>query len=353
MNWFPIAKIFLHALAPENAHNLTLKALQKNWVPVEPVREYDSLNTTLWNLNFPNPVGLAAGFDKNAEVIDPVSQHGFGFIEVGSVTPLPQPGNEQPRLFRLPADRAVINRMGMNNKGADVFCANLENRKSQLVVGANIGRNKISTDAIADYLSLLKRVYPVANYIAVNISSPNTEGLRKLQEKKLLEELIQNLLQMRDALEGQYNSRKPIIIKIAPDNSPEQFQDIAELAMQYNVDGLIVNNTTVARPASLMSVSRFETGGLSGPPMFALSTETLRTMYRLTKGSIPLIGCGGISSGADAYAKIKAGASLVQLYTGLVYEGFGLVQKIKDDLAELLQRDGFINISEAVGVEAK
>jgi dihydroorotate dehydrogenase len=181
MNWFPIAKIFLHALAPEKAHNLTIEALKRNWVPVAPVREYDSLSTTLWDLHFPNPIGLAAGFDKNAEVIDPVSLHGFGFIEVGSVTPLPQSGNDKPRLFRLPADRAVINRMGFNNHGADIFCANLESKTSRCIVGANIGKNKTSVDAIADYLSLLKRVYPVADYIVVNISSPNTEGLRKLQ----------------------------------------------------------------------------------------------------------------------------------------------------------------------------
>ena len=352
MNWFPIAKIFLHALAPEKAHNLTVEALKRNWVPVAPVREYDSLSTTLWDMHFPNPIGLAAGFDKNAEVIDPVSRHGFGFIEVGSVTPLPQPGNEQPRLFRLPADRAVINRMGFNNHGADIFCANLESKTSRCIVGANIGKNKTSVDAIADYLSLLKRVYPVADYIVINISSPNTEGLRKLQEKKLLEELIQDLLQMRGALQAQYNIRKPIIIKIAPDNSPEQLHDIADLAVRYNIDGLIVNNTSVARPESLTSVNRFEKGGLSGAPIFTMSTQTLRSVYKMTGGSIPLIGCGGISSGADAYAKIKAGASLIQLYTALVYEGFGLVQKIKDDLAELLVGDGYANISEAVGVEA-
>lgn len=353
MDFFPIAKIFLHALPPERAHNLTITALKKGWVPILPVREYEQLHTSLWGLEFMNPVGLAAGFDKDAEVYNEMAHHGFGFVETGSVTPLPQPGNEEPRLFRLPSDQAVINRMGMNSKGGEAFCANLAGRTTKRVVGANLGKNKTSTDAVADYVTLLRSTYPLADYITLNISSPNTEGLRKMQEQKQLEELIKELFAVRESLIADIGVKKPILIKIAPDNTPEQLEDIARLSLEYQVDGLILTNTSVARPASLTGIARFEKGGLSGKPIFTLATETLRTMRRLTKGAIPLIGSGGISSGADAYAKIKAGASLLQLYSALVYQGLGLVQKIKDDLVESLARDGFKHISEAVGVEAR
>lgn len=348
---YSLAKLFLFQMSPEKAHHLALWALKNNIVPACP-REYDSLRTNVWGIDFANPVGIAGGFDKNAEVIDPLSKQGVGFVEVGSVTPLPQSGNPLPRLFRLVQDRAVINRMGMNNRGMEAFAANLAARKSKLPIGANLAKNKTSEDAVADYVTLLKYVYPLCDYFALNISSPNTLGLRKMQEREQLESLLIALFKAREELQAQHGTKKPILVKVAPDNSNEQLEDIADVALQYKVDGLIVTNTSTSRPDSLLSAHKTETGGLSGAPIFELATETLRIMYRLTKGSIPLVGVGGIMDGEDAYIKIKAGASLVQLYSGLVYEGMQLVQDIKDDMAELLAADGFTNIAQAVGSES-
>jgi dihydroorotate dehydrogenase len=353
MNWFSLARPIIHAMQPETAHDLTIKALRFGLVPTPPPQEYESLHTTVCGLHFLNPIGMAAGFDKNAEVVSALAKHGFGFVEAGTVTPLPQAGNPKPRIFRLEEDEAAINRLGFNNKGADAFYANMKRARTKRIVGANIGKNKTTENATSDYVLLLKRVYDVCDYITVNISSPNTEGLRKLQERKQLDELIKAIYTTREKIVEETGTYKPVFVKIAPDNTPEQLEDIVIVAKKYEIDGLIVSNTTISRPETLQSVSRNETGGLSGKPLFDLSTANLKIVYRLSEGKIPLIGVGGISSGEDAYAKIRAGASLIQIYTAFIYQGFGLIQEIKDTLVACLERDGFSHISEAVGVDVR
>jgi len=298
-----------------------------------------------WGLDFPNPLGLAAGFDKNGEVPDAMLGQGFGFVEIGSVTPLPQPGNAKPRLFRLGADQAVINRMGFNNHGLDYAAGRLVRRKKQGVVGANLGKNKDSADAVADYAAGVTRLGPLADYLVINISSPNTPGLRALQGREPLRALIGGVAEALAKLPRP----KPLLLKIAPDLTAEDRADIAEVALDSPLSGLIVSNTTIERPTSLTSAHKTETGGLSGQPLFAPSTALLADMYRLTEGRLTLIGVGGISSAEQAYAKIRAGASLLQLYSALVYGGPALVGRINRGLAALLRRDGFANISEAVG----
>lgn len=342
----------MHALPPEMAHNLGLWALKKGLLPSVPTVEIPSLATRLWGLYFSNPVGLAAGFDKNAEAVDALLRQGFGFVEAGTVTPLPQPGNPRPRVFRLTKDKAVINRLGFNNEGLDVFVKRLTQRKEPGIVGANIGKNKDSPDATADYVTGLSAVYPHADYVTMNISSPNTEGLRALQQRAALEALLEALQKTRAALHKKHDKHTPLLIKIAPDLGQKELADIVELTLAFGIDGLIISNTTIARPPSLASTHKAEQGGLSGKPLLAPSTEVLKNCYRLSGGKLPLIGCGGIFSGADAYVKIRAGASLVQLYTALVYQGFSLVEEIKTGLAELLRRDGLTHISQAIGKDA-
>lgn len=292
---------------------------------------------------------MAAGFDKNAEAVDALLAQGFGFVEAGTCTPKPQAGNPKPRMFRLTEDAAVINRLGFNGRGKDVFVANLRRRGGRGIVGANIGKNRDTQDTIADYVAMLEAVAPHVDYITVNISSPNTEGLRALQEKDALETLISALFATRSGMDRHL----PLLFKIAPDLDAAGQGAVAAVALERGIDGLIIGNTTVSRPESLRSRNRNEKGGLSGRPLFALSTEVLRNMYRFTEGRIPLIGVGGIASGADAYAKIRAGATLVQLYTAFVYQGFSLLQEIHSSLAALLERDGFKSIGEAVGADFK
>lgn len=352
MAYYSIVGKFARMLPAETAHNAAIYALKYGFVPSMKLPQHDSLKAQVFGLQFSNPVGLSAGFDKEGEAIDALLSQGFGFIEVGTVTPLSQPGNPKPRLFRLTADRAIINRFGFNSSGIDVFTGNLKKRKHDGIVGANISRNKASLDAANDYSKALAAVYDLADYITVNISSPNTVGLRDLQQKQALSSLMKVIEEDRNRLAAAAGKRKPVLYKIAPDLEQHDKEDIVEVALAYNVDGLIISNTTISRSQNLLSGHQGEKGGLSGKPLFAASTEVLRDVYRISKGKIPLVGSGGIASAEDAYTKIKAGASLVQLYTALVYQGFELVRDINEGLAKLLERDGLKSISEAVGKEA-
>ena len=347
MDSFRLARPLLHRLQPETAHDLTLWALKAGLAGRDARKDDPRLATSVLGLKVPNPLGLAAGFDKNAEVIGPMLDLGFGFVEVGSVTPLPQLGNPRPRIFRLPEDRGVINRLGFNNQGLVAAADRLRIWRETGrpgILGVNLGKNKAQEDAAADYAEGARRLGPYADYLTINVSSPNTPGLRALQQREELEAI---LAAIREAAPG----HPPLLLKIAPDLSPEDLEAVCEVALAGKLDGLIAGNTTISRPETLRSPLKGEAGGLSGRPLFDLSTEVLRQAYRLTGGRLTLIGTGGITSGADAYAKIRAGASLVQLYSALVYEGPGLIRRIKDELAALLERDGFASVAEAVGTE--
>jgi dihydroorotate dehydrogenase len=350
MDYYRFLRPLLFMLPPERAHAAALCALRSGLLPAQRGVEDPRLRVTLWGLEFPNPIGLAAGFDKNAVAADALLAQGFGFVETGTVTPLPQAGNARPRMFRLAEDAAVINRLGFNNGGAEAYARNLARRGHAGIVGANIGKNRDSADAVADYALMARRVAPLADYITVNVSSPNTQGLRDLQHKEALRALLGAVLQARD--EGAGGRRVPLLLKIAPDLDEGACEDIAQVALDADIDGLIVSNTTVSRPESLRGAHRAQGGGLSGAPLMAPSTAVLARMHTLTQGRLPLIGVGGVGSAEDAYAKIRAGASLVQLYTALVYQGFGLVPCVQRGLAALLARDGFSSVADAVGVDA-
>lgn len=342
----------LHLLDPETAHGVTLMLLKAGLVPVLPHKDDPALATTLWGKLFHNPIGLAAGFDKNAEVVLPLFKCGFGFVEAGTVTPRAQAGNPQPRLFRWSEAEGILNRLGFNNNGLDAYCMNLRGLRTRAlpgIVGGNIGRNKDSTDAIADYVTGLKAVAPYADYVTVNISSPNTPGLRGLQNRDELTALLAALQETRRGMDVQV----PLLVKIAPDLDEEACEAIADVAMAAKIDGLIVSNTTLARPANMPADLAAQAGGLSGKPLFVLSTEILKRMARLTRKQLPLIGVGGVASAEDAYVKIRAGASLVQLYSALVYQGPWLVPSIKSGLVKLLKRDGFSHVNQAVGADVK
>ncbi len=350
---FKLAQPVLTFLDPERAHGVTIRALKLGLARTLPHRPDDPiLATAVWNLSFPNPVGLAAGFDKHAEVCDAALALGFGFVEAGTVTPRPQPGNSGQRLYRLAEDEAVINRFGFNSHGIAPFAANLARRRGRPgIVGANVGKNRDTTDGAADYIACIEAVGALADYLVVNISSPNTPGLRALQARVQIEELLARVQDSRRR--NAAGVLPPLLVKVGPDLDEVEVRDIAEVALATGVDGLIIGNTTVARPATLKSPDRNAPGGLSGKPLLAASTACLAAMYRFTEGRIPIIGCGGIASGADAYAKIRAGASLVQLYSALVFHGPGLVERIKRELAALLRRDGFASVRDAVGVDEK
>jgi dihydroorotate dehydrogenase len=337
----------LHALDPETAHGVAVKALKLGLGPHAPRPDDPSLAISLAGLKLPACIGLAAGFDKNAEAPDAMLAAGFGFVECGTVTPLAQVGNPRPRLFRLTEDRAVINRLGFNNQGLEAFAARLERRKGRAgVVGANIGANKDATDRIADYVTGLQRLWGLADYFTANISSPNTPGLRDLQSGPALDELLGRLAEARAGLDG----RRPLFLKVAPDLNDDQIETICEALVRHGLDGAIVGNTTLSRPDSLRSAHKGEAGGLSGRPLMALSTAILKRFNEAAAGRFALIGAGGVAGGADAYAKIRAGACAVQLYSALVYEGPGLVRRLKRDLAGRLRADGFQSVAEAVGV---
>jgi dihydroorotate dehydrogenase len=350
LNLYPLIRPLLRALPAEGAHRLTLATLGCGFGPLVAGRadpDPPSLAQTLWGRIFPNPVGTAAGFDKDAQVPDAMLRLGFGFAETGTVTPRPQAGNPKPRIFRLYQDDAVINRLGFNNRGLDQTLARLRARPRTGIVGVNLGKNRDTADDVADYLDGVRRVGALADYLVINVSSPNTPGLRDLQRRDTLGDLLRRVVAARD----ETTPGTPLLVKIAPDLTEAERADIAALAPQTGIDGIVVANTTVARSPSLRSLQAGEAGGLSGKPLFAPSTALLAEIYRLTGGAIPLVGVGGIASAADAYAKIRAGASLVQLYTALVFHGPVLVGRIKRGLAELLRRDGFSSISEAVGAD--
>jgi len=348
---YPALRPLLFRLDAERAHGLALRVLKAGLVPAPRETEDPILASTVFGRVFANPIGVAAGLDKNAQAVDALIALGFGFAEIGTVTPRPQAGNPRPRLFRLPADRAIINRMGFNGAGMAAVAARLTARRDRAgLLGINIGKNRDSADAGADYAAVALALGHHADYLVINVSSPNTPGLRALQGKS---DLLALVARVRDALAAAAPERSvPVLVKIAPDLSPQERADVAMAALEAPVDGLICGNTTLSRPGSLTDPHRGEAGGLSGAPLFPLATEVLRDMRRRTGGRIPLIGVGGVGSGADAYAKIRAGASLVQLYSALVYAGPALVGRIKRELAALLRRDGFGAVAEAVGRDA-
>ncbi len=338
----------LHLLDPERAHGVAVWALARGFGPRQTEADDPALAMRLWGMDFPNPIGLAAGFDKDAAAYRGALRLGFGFVETGTVTPKPQPGNPKPRVFRLNEDAAVINRNGFNSRGLDVAAARLAARGAG-IVGANISRNKDSVDATADYVAGAARLAPLSDYLVINVSSPNTPGLRELQGRAALAELIAAVRSA--ATKACDGVARPVLVKIAPDLTDDDKRDIAAVALACDLDGLIISNTTVARPAGLNSAARDEIGGLSGAPLFAPATELLRDMYRRTEGRMPLIGVGGVADGAGAYAKIRAGASLVQLYTAMVFEGSGLIPRIKRELSARLKSGGFATVSDAVGAD--
>ena len=341
MSLYPLIRPLAFALDPERAHRATIAALKR--APKRRPPDFpESLRSTVAGLEFPSPVGLAAGFDKNAEVPEHMLGLGFGFVEVGTLTPQPQRGNPKPRMFRLSEDRAVINRLGFNNQGqAEAWLRLRECRHGRGIIGVNIGANKDSADRIADYVAGVQAMSPVAKYLTVNISSPNTPGLRQLQDEGALRALLSAIGEARE------RNGPPIFLKVAPDLGEGEPDQIVRVAIQHKIDGIIVSNTTVSRP-SLKSKHRDEQGGLSGTPLRALALKALRDFRAASGGQIPLIGVGGISNADDAWERIRAGANLVQLYTAMVYEGPGIARRIALGLAERLSQDGFANIAEAV-----
>ncbi|KAI4375889.1 hypothetical protein MLD38_013706 [Melastoma candidum] len=370
---------FFALLDAETAHRLAVSAAARGWVPREKRQDSSNLELEVWGRKFSNPIGLAAGFDKNAEAIEGLLAMGFGFVEVGSVTPMPQEGNPKPRIFRLRKEGAIINRCGFNSEGIVVVAKRLgaQHGKRKLeetsstspttnsgdnhggkagpgILGVNLGKNKSSEDAASDYVQGVHTLSQYADYLVINVSSPNTPGLRMLQGRKQLKDLVKKVQAARDEMQWGEEGPPPLLVKIAPDLSKEDLEDIAAVALALRLDGLIISNTTVSRPETVSSnpVAE-EAGGLSGKPLFNLSTKILREMYILTRGKIPLIGCGGISCGEDAYKKIRSGATLVQLYTAFAYGGPALIPEIKAELSSCLERDGFKSIVEAVGADCR
>lgn len=345
---YDLARPFIFALEAEKAHSLTIAGLKA--LPLGPAPKSDPvLASKVAGLDFVNPIGMAPGFDKNGEVPGALIRMGFGYAEVGTLTPRAQPGNPKPRIFRLPQDKAVINRLGFNNEGQEKAAPRLKqmrNRMGKGVLGINIGANKDSDDRIADYVIGVENMAPLADYLTVNISSPNTPGLRALQDKGALEELLAAVMQAR----GDY--KVPVFLKVAPDLEPADIDDIVDVTMKQKIDALIVSNTTITRP-NLRSANQDETGGLSGAPLKDLAFQRLKDFRKASSGKIPLIGVGGIANAEDAYERIRAGASLIQLYTAMIYEGPAMARVMSCGLARLLKRDGFASVSEAVGADDK
>jgi dihydroorotate dehydrogenase len=364
MSLFRLATRALHVLEPEDAHKASLLLLSlASGTGLGPGSNYHppELKTGIaydgGRLDLPNCLGLAAGYDKDADVPLAMLRAGFGLVECGTVTPRPQAGNARPRLYRLSEDEAVINRMGFNNKGLDVFSDHLARARSHAgrdrasaVIGANIGANKDSPDPVADYVTGLKRLWGQPSYFTLNISSPNTPGLRSLQSRAALDNLLSAVSETRSALKAATGQNVPVFLKIAPDLDEGEIADTVEGALKHALDGVIVSNTTISRPGTLRSNHADETGGLSGAPLFHLSTWALKVAHEVSRGRLMLIGAGGVASGAEAYAKIRAGASLVQLYSALVYKGPDLIDAIKRDLVVRLRADGFAQVSQAVGI---
>ncbi|XP_054271811.1 dihydroorotate dehydrogenase (quinone), mitochondrial-like [Macrosteles quadrilineatus] len=346
----------VHKLNPETAHNLGVITSKYKLLPKTKYVDGNSLATEVWGLKFKNPIGMAAGFDKQGEAVEGLHDIGFGFVEVGSVTPQPQPGNSKPRVFRLTENQAIINRYGFNSDGHDEVYKRLESLKQNKtfngVLGINLGKNKESSDPVDDYVKGIKLFGEIADYLVINISSPNTPGLRDWQRKEQLEELLRQVVAARNSLPGTH--KPPLLVKLAPDLTANEKKDIAQVLTKPEcaVDGLVISNTTVGRDG-LTGPYKQESGGLSGAPLSGASTELIAEMYSATKGKIPIIGVGGVFSGEDAYNKILAGASLIQLYTAFIYHGPPRVTRIKKELDDLLQKDGFKSVSEAVGKGVK
>jgi dihydroorotate dehydrogenase len=352
---YPLLRPFLFKIDPEKAHAFAIACMKKGLVPPVKVAVDPVLNANLGTFQLPHPIGLAAGFDKQAEVIGETFELGFSFTEIGGVTPLPQPGNPKPRMFRLPDSLALINRFGFNNVGATVVSRRLaayrdtQTRSKAHCIGVNLGKNKDTVDAADDYVKGVATFANDADFLTINVSSPNTPGLRNMQSRENLTDLLKRVTQARAD-----SGKNPLLfVKIAPDISEDEAKDIAEVVLEADIDGMIVGNTTTSRPAGIRSHHVNEQGGLSGKPLFDLSTRVLSDIYQLTEGRIPLIGCGGVFTGSDAYTKIRAGASLIQIYTAMIYDGPTIVARIAAELAELLRRDGFSSVSEAVGIDSR
>lgn len=349
-----VAMPLVQLVDPEIAHELAVKALKYGLAPSQKTEDPRSLRTTVLGLQLKSPIGMAAGFDKQGEAVEGLHKIGFSFVEIGSVTPKPQSGNPKPRVFRLPEDKAVVNRYGFNSDGHDAVWKRLKGLKESKsfdgILGVNLGKNKETEDATRDYVDGIKRFVDVADYFVINISSPNTPGLRSLQNKRNLEELLTAVNAARESVGG----KQPLFLKLAPDLSDSERQDVADVVLseKSRVDGLVLCNTTITRP-NLTNPNRQESGGLSGAPLADISTAMISDMYRRTRGSIPIIGVGGVFSGHDAYVKIRAGASLVQLYTSYVYHGPPVVAKIKRELCEILEANGFSSVTDALGKDAK
>jgi dihydroorotate dehydrogenase len=335
---------------PEISHNIVLNLLKYN-LTYEKIFDDVILHQHIFGLDFKNPVGMAAGFDKNIEVVKQLLNFGFGFVEGGTITPKPQYGNDKPRIFRLKEDMAIINHLGFNNKGSDYAEKKLKklnlNSLSEGIIGINIGKNKDSDNYLDDYNYCLEKLGPLAHYVTINISSPNTPGLRNLQNRGQIEKLVKNLKEKKNNLISLENI--PIFFKIAPDMDEEQIRDIALMSLSNNIDGLVISNSTIERPDTLRSNFKNEIGGLSGSPLFLKSTLMLKKMYTLTNGQIPLIGVGGVSNALECYEKIKSGACLIQLYSALIFQGPFIVNKILLDLSNILKMDGYKNIKDAIG----
>ncbi|HEY5105853.1 MAG TPA: quinone-dependent dihydroorotate dehydrogenase [Caulobacteraceae bacterium] len=345
--WHAVVAGCLRNLDPETAHRLTIAALKLGLGPRDHGPADPALATHIAGVRLSNPIGVAAGFDKNAEAPGAMVDAGFGFIECGTVTPAPQAGNPRPRLFRLSADRAVINRMGFNNRGLEAFAASLAARRAGLVVGANIGANKDSVDRPGDYVKGLKRLWGLCDYFTINVSSPNTPGLRDLQGGAALDDLLGRVNEARRQLPQPRQT--PVLLKLAPDLDDSRVEAIVAAVLRHDVQGLVIANTTLARPTDLRSRHRAQPGGLSGRPLMGPATRLLALFHEAALGKLALVGVGGIASGADAYAKIRAGACAVQLYTALVFTGPNLVRRMRSDLSALLRADGFSQLGEAVG----
>tara|TARA_Y100001970_G_scaffold280490_1_gene389572 strand:- start:670 stop:1719 length:1050 start_codon:yes stop_codon:yes gene_type:complete len=344
---FSFLRPFIFNLDPEKAHELAIKSLKYNFLPENlfSVENEEILKTTLFGKEIKNPIGLAAGFDKSAEVYNEIFKLGFGFVEVGTVTPKQQYGNEKPRIFRLEKDQALINRLGFNNDGSEIIKKRIENNVPNGLFGINIGPNKDSQDMVNDFLECAKIFFPLGDYITINISSPNTEGLRKFHKSEYLKELLLKIDQIRK----QSNFNKSFLLKISPDLEDTFIENIIELVLQNNIDGLILTNTTNENRENLLDNKKNERGGLSGKPIRNLSTELIKKFYKHLKGKIPIIGVGGVDSGKSAFEKLAAGASAIQLYTGMIYKGPSIVKQIKKELIDIMKIKGFNNIKEIQG----
>ena len=344
---FSFLRPFIFSLDPEKAHDLAIKSLKYNFLPQNlfQVDDEEILNTNLFGKKIQNPIGLAAGFDKSAEVYNEIFKLGFGFVEVGTITPKEQYGNKKPRMFRLEKDQALINRLGFNNDGSEIVKNRIENNLPNGVLGINIGPNKDTSDMVNDFLKCAKIFFPLGDYVTINISSPNTEGLRDFHKEENLKDLLTKINQIRE----ESNFNKSFLLKISPDLDDSFIDSIVGLSLEKNINGIILTNTTNSNRENLLDIKKNESGGLSGKPIKNLSTNLIKKFYKQLKGKIPIIGVGGIDSGESAFEKITSGASAVQLYTGMIYKGPTIVKEIKKELIAILREKGFKNISEAVG----